>query len=169
MRMWVRSLASLSGWRIQHCQELWCRSQTWLRSHIAVAVASAGSCSSHLTPILRTSICHRCDPKKQKKKVPHKAFSLLLKAMPGSHNTHTCLSYASSLTDLFAYLLNAFYWVPTMRQTVLHTGNTALGSQDRYTCPHEAVSQERKTHIKCIITKCDILSLNTCTKPQPNW
>ena len=31
MRMWVWSLASLSGLRIQHCHELWCRSQTWLR------------------------------------------------------------------------------------------------------------------------------------------
>ena len=29
----------LSGLRIQHCHELWCRSQTWLRSCIAVAVA----------------------------------------------------------------------------------------------------------------------------------
>ena len=27
MRLWVRSLALLSGLRIQHCCELWCRSQ----------------------------------------------------------------------------------------------------------------------------------------------
>ena len=32
IRLRVRSLASLSGLRIQHCCELWCRSQTWLRS-----------------------------------------------------------------------------------------------------------------------------------------
>ena len=38
MRTQVRSLASLSGLRIQHCRELWCRSQTWLRSGIAVTV-----------------------------------------------------------------------------------------------------------------------------------
>ena len=25
MRLWVRSLASLSGLRIWHCRELWCR------------------------------------------------------------------------------------------------------------------------------------------------
>ena len=25
MRMWVRSLAALSGLRIRHCSELWCR------------------------------------------------------------------------------------------------------------------------------------------------
>ena len=30
MKMQVRSLAKLSGLRIQHCYELWCRSQTWL-------------------------------------------------------------------------------------------------------------------------------------------
>ena len=30
MRMWVLSLISLSELRIQHCHELWCRSQTQL-------------------------------------------------------------------------------------------------------------------------------------------
>ena len=39
MRMKVQSLALLSGLRIQHCCELWCRSQTWLGSYIVVAVA----------------------------------------------------------------------------------------------------------------------------------
>jgi len=38
-RLWVRSPASLSGLRIQRCHELWCRSQTWLRSGTAVAMA----------------------------------------------------------------------------------------------------------------------------------
>ena len=38
MMLWVRSLASLSGLRIQRCYELWCRSQTWLGSHVAVAL-----------------------------------------------------------------------------------------------------------------------------------
>ena len=47
MRLWVQSPASLSGLRIQHCRELWCTSQTRLRSDIAVAVVQAGSCSSH--------------------------------------------------------------------------------------------------------------------------
>ena len=31
-------VALLSGLRIQRCCELWCRSQTWLRACIAVAV-----------------------------------------------------------------------------------------------------------------------------------
>ena len=38
MRLWVQSLALLSGLRIQHCRELLCRSQMWLRSGIAVAL-----------------------------------------------------------------------------------------------------------------------------------
>ena len=36
LRLQVQSLALLSGLRIQHCHELWCRSQTWLKSGIAV-------------------------------------------------------------------------------------------------------------------------------------
>ena len=38
MRMWVQSLALLSGLRILHCRELWYRSQTQLGSQVAVAV-----------------------------------------------------------------------------------------------------------------------------------
>ena len=67
MSIQVSSLASLSG--IQHCCELWCRSQTLLGSGIAVAVAVAvaSSYSSDLTPSLGTSICYGCGPKKEKK------------------------------------------------------------------------------------------------------
>ena len=38
VRLRVRSLASLPGIRIWRCRELWCRSQTWLGSLVAVAV-----------------------------------------------------------------------------------------------------------------------------------
>ena len=38
MRMWVRSLASVTGLRIQRCLELWCRLQTQLGFRIAVVV-----------------------------------------------------------------------------------------------------------------------------------
>ena len=38
LRMWVQSLASLSGLRIWCGQEQWCRSQMKLESSIAVAV-----------------------------------------------------------------------------------------------------------------------------------
>ena len=37
MRTPIRSLATLSELRVQHCRELWCRSQMRLGSHIAVA------------------------------------------------------------------------------------------------------------------------------------
>ena len=58
MRAWVQSLALLSGFRIWSCCELQCRSQTWLRSGIAVSVAYASSYSSNYTPSLGASICH---------------------------------------------------------------------------------------------------------------
>ena len=63
-RMQVRSLALLSGLRIWHYHELQCRSQTQLRSGIAMAVAQTIGYSSDLTPSLGTSICCRCGPKK---------------------------------------------------------------------------------------------------------
>ena len=53
MRAPARSLASLSGLRLWLCHELWSRSQLWLRSCVAVAVA--GSCNSNLTLSLGTS------------------------------------------------------------------------------------------------------------------
>ena len=39
MRTWVQPLALLSGLRIQHCCELWCRSQTQFGFQVVVAVA----------------------------------------------------------------------------------------------------------------------------------
>ena len=73
IRLWVQPLASLSGLRMQCCRQLWCRSQTWLGSDIAVAVA--GSRTSNQTPRLGTSIWCRCGPKKQKKKRKKKTRS----------------------------------------------------------------------------------------------
>ena len=39
MRMWVQSLAEISGLRMWHCYELWCRSKTQPGFGIAVTVA----------------------------------------------------------------------------------------------------------------------------------
>uniref|UniRef100_A0A8D1EAR0 VWFA domain-containing protein n=1 Tax=Sus scrofa TaxID=9823 RepID=A0A8D1EAR0_PIG len=55
-------VGSIPGLRIWRCRELWCRSQTWLRSHVAVAV------------VLGTSLCRGCSPKNQKKKKTIKQF-----------------------------------------------------------------------------------------------
>ena len=52
MRLWVQCLASVSGSRIQRCHKLWCRSQTRLRSRVAVALPQAGGYSSGQTPSL---------------------------------------------------------------------------------------------------------------------
>ena len=46
----------------------WCRSQTQLGSHVAVAAAVAGSYSSDWTPNLGTSICYGYGPQKTKQK-----------------------------------------------------------------------------------------------------
>jgi len=66
--MHVLSLGALRRLRIRHCSELWCRSQMWLGSRVAVPVAVAGSCSSDSTPSLGASVCCKCSPKKKKKK-----------------------------------------------------------------------------------------------------
>ena len=70
MWMQVRSLALLSGLRIWHGLELWCRLQMRLgfRVAVAVAVAVAGSDSSDLTLSLGTYIYRWCGPKKAKDK-----------------------------------------------------------------------------------------------------
>ena len=41
-RLQVRSLTSISALRILRCHELWCTSQTWLRSGIAVVLVYVG-------------------------------------------------------------------------------------------------------------------------------
>ena len=55
-------IPGLSGLRIPHCCELWCR------SCIAVALVQASSCISNQIPGLETSIRCRYDPKKTKRK-----------------------------------------------------------------------------------------------------
>ena len=51
-RIQVRSLASLSGLRIQHCRELWCRLHMRPESQVVVAVVQASGYSSDWTPSL---------------------------------------------------------------------------------------------------------------------
>ena len=70
MRRQVRSLAPLSGLRIQRSGKLGFRSQIWLRFSVAMAVAVvlAGNWKSDLTPSPGTSIYHRDSPLKEEKK-----------------------------------------------------------------------------------------------------
>ena len=92
MRIWVQSLASLSGLRSWHCCELWYRSQTRLGSCTAVSMVQASSYSSDSTPILVTSICCRCGPEKQKRKKKQLQYvqcePLILR-----HSTCICTSF----------------------------------------------------------------------------
>ena len=65
------SIPGLNQWvKDPALPKLWCRWQMRLGSGIAMAVASAGSCSSTSALSLGTSICHRCGHKKKKKMVP---------------------------------------------------------------------------------------------------
>ena len=63
------SIPGLAQWvKDPRCCDLWCRSQTWLGSGIAVALAQAGSYSSNSAPSLGTSICLGAALKRQRKK-----------------------------------------------------------------------------------------------------
>ena len=64
-RRQVQTLASISGLRIRHYHQLWCRLQMWLGSDVAMAEAT--DCSSDSTSSLGTFICLGCVPKKTKK------------------------------------------------------------------------------------------------------
>ena len=61
--MQVRPLALLSELGIWRCRELQCRSQTWLRYQVAVAVVQASSYNSDSTLSVGTSICLGWGPK----------------------------------------------------------------------------------------------------------
>ena len=70
----VQSLALLSGLRMRCCHKLWCRSQTWLRSALAVAVVLAGSYSFDSPPTQKPP--HAKKEKKKKKKKTQKEFDI---------------------------------------------------------------------------------------------
>ena len=96
----------LSELRIQCCPELWCRSQAWLRSQVAVAVGQARSCSSDSTPSLWTSICHRCGPKKREKKK---------KSLHPCDKSHLIMMYVS-----FNVLLDSVWFSSILLRIFLH-------------------------------------------------
>ena len=65
VRLQVQSLALLSGLRIWCCPELWCRSQTWLGSDVALAIAPIQPPAWEL-PYVKSA-----DVKKKKKELLH--------------------------------------------------------------------------------------------------
>ena len=64
MRMWARSPASLCGWGIQHCHELWDRLQMRLGSFVSVVVAEIWSLAWELPYVMGVAL----KSKKKKKK-----------------------------------------------------------------------------------------------------
>ena len=61
------SFPGLTQWvKDPACPELWCRSQTRLQSHVAVAVVPVSGYHSDWTSGLGTSVCCRFGPKKTK-------------------------------------------------------------------------------------------------------
>ena len=104
----------LRGLRIRHGHELWCRSQTWLGSPIAVALVKAGGYSSDWTLNLGTSICHGCGPKRPKNKQTNKTLSHSWDPSHTSDNTRALTtgpenSYFYSLILVLNYP-NITYW-----------------------------------------------------------
>ena len=101
MRTQVRSLALLNGLRIQRCYELWCSSQTCLRTRVAVAVARA--------PILPLAwgpphAASAAPPKKTKRKWPIK--SLLFFKKPSAYlypGAEACSSFMNRPYISFHY------------------------------------------------------------------
>ena len=76
MRTQVQSLASLSGLRIWHCPELWCRLQMQLGSCVAVALAHRPAATALIRPLALEPPCamgvaleKAKRPKKKKKKI----------------------------------------------------------------------------------------------------
>ena len=72
MRTRVQALALLSGLRIWLCHELWCRSQVWPGSHVAVAVtvAVAGSYNSTLAWETPYAVAVALNSKEKKLPIP---------------------------------------------------------------------------------------------------
>ena len=135
VRMQVWFLASLSGLRIWHCHELWCRLEMWLISGMAVAVASC--CSSNYIPSLGTSICHSCGPNKQTNKQTKMHNTISLKYFQWTRKfcttwPHVILEFLIPLTALLPqdsiscpvpfsvysshiYILSKYYGSPFLR------------------------------------------------------
>ena len=106
VRIRVRSLASISGLRIQRCQKRWPRSQMWLRS-VAAAVALAGSCSSNCSPSLGTFICYRCGSKKKKEK--YVRGELILVFLEIEVTTDIFFSFLICILPIFSSRRNLYF------------------------------------------------------------
>ena len=114
-RVWIWSLAFLSGLGIRCYRELWCRLQTaWIPCYCC--------CGFDFTPSLRSSICCGCSPKKQIHTYIHKLLPILaslylLRAIPFSDLRGCLLGLKSSENppnkpncELLGCVLVSFSW-----------------------------------------------------------
>ena len=81
-------LALLSGLRILHCCELWCRSQAWLRSHVAVLWLGTGQPLAWEFPYAMGAALKKQN--KTKKKISHLVFSFLMLFLTSMHALLIC-------------------------------------------------------------------------------
>ena len=111
MRIQVQSLALLSGRKSRIAVTCGVGRRCKLRSHVAVAVAQAGNCSSNSTPSLGTSICHRCGPKKAKNK---QTKTLLIVKFQAQLNVQSLVQwitmYQSPRINHFQFMANLIFF-----------------------------------------------------------
>ena len=107
--MRVQSLASLDGLRIQHCRELWCRSQTWLGSQIAVA-AHRPEAAAPVQPLAWELPC---------------AIGAALKKKKKKIKENIKLTYVTPLLKTLQWLPTSF----TIKSKVLHDPKPPPASQ----------------------------------------
>ena len=122
MRLWVRSLDSLSGLRIWHCHEQWCRLQICLGSHVAVALVQAGGYSSDQTPQPQIPSLHmprvrpqrrQKDKKKKKKKKNWTAGHQSTQQWPNRR-----LGWETCTRDTVTPGSSLLCWCPTYKKSI---------------------------------------------------
>ena len=90
MQVW--SLASLSGWRIQHCHELWGRSQIWIGSLVAVAVVRPAATA--LIWLLAWESPHAYEDLKKRKRKRNSWFQHILRIISFQRTVSLAFSHA---------------------------------------------------------------------------
>ena len=115
LRTQVRSLASLSGLRIQHCWKLWRRLQMHLGSSVAVAVVLAGSYSSDSTPSLELPYAAGAALESKKKKKTKKNKK---KQKPKNTRADTLGTYR--MPGIYLILINNPIWVISREMEATH-------------------------------------------------
>ena len=103
MRMWVLSLASLSGLRIRRCCELWCKLQMQLGSRIAVVWHRLAAVVLIQPPAWELPYAAGAALKKQKEKKKEKKRKHYVSIKPSIWLEGIFLGFHKSFTGLFSW------------------------------------------------------------------